>query len=867
MIRPLALWWRALCRRSEFERDLDAELAFHLAARSEDLQAAGLPAAQADRQARIELGMTGLQRDQIRRARGLTLFDILARDLRHAVRGLLRNPGFSLTALAVLGVALTANALLFSLFSAYALRNPPIAQPDRWVTLTATTAGNEHLAHWTEREADELIAAPSDGLEGVYLLREVRLTVSADGIRRASGEAVSANYFDLLGVRAARGRSFGADTEHRPVVLSHLGWQRLLGGINDPVGQRIELAGEAFNVIGVMPPEFTGTTPLLAMYWLRDRDYRALQAASGDNDLSVELGGLRRPDTSLAAVSAALSARASTFNPERDPAHHIAAAQATQRSGYLPARDRRALLQASLPVGLAFVLLLLVAAANLANLVLARFASRQHELAVRVALGAPRRRLLAQLLTECGLLALLAALLALGLAGLLLRPTQSALFGLMGDFGFDLLALRIDPSVLGYTLLLSLLATLAFGLVPALLATAPWRHGRARPELSARHPGSASGLRGALMVGQVAISVILLVLAGLVTANARKVDRTEIGFDPARTLALHVWPPSPTLIRELDALPQVEQISGTSRAPLMGSPHRADVRIGDRSESLLLRAVTPAYTGMFNIELLSGRGLNDADAAGARVALVSQRTAERLWPGRNAIGQVIELPPQESLGALPVGRFEVVGVVEDVVSGWFIDGLDASALYLPAALDQRPIASLMLRTRDATPATLDAIARRCLRVAPQLDCELMSMLGAVRIQRLPFLVASRVTAALGWTALAISWLGLYGLISYLVVQKRREIGVRLALGAPQRRVTGEIVAVAARQIALGIGIGLPLAFALSRLAAAVTDKLHTFDLLSFVAIPLALAALALLAAWLPARRSARVAPTEALRQD
>jgi predicted lysophospholipase L1 biosynthesis ABC-type transport system permease subunit len=202
-----------------------------------------------------------------------------------------------------------------------------------------------------------------------------------------------------------------------------------------------------------------------------------------------------------------------------------------------------------------------------------------------------------------------------------------------------------------------------------------------------------------------------------------------------------------------------------------------------------------------------------------------------------------------------------------VVSTWFITGLDSSAIYLPGTLESPAVRSLILRTHDSSPATLEAITRACVRAVPDQNCELMPMLGAVKLQRLPFLIASRVAAALGWIALAISCIGLYGLVSYLVVQKRREIGVRLALGAQPRRVTREMLSGAMRQILLGLLIGLPLAFALSHLAASFITTLRSFDLVSFVLVPLALALLSLCAAWLPARRSAAVPPTVALREE
>lgn len=868
MSARLRLWWRALSRRQRFEDDLEAELAFHLEARTADLVAGGMAEGPARRQARVELGMTGLHRDDCRRARGLAFTDALARDLRYAVRGLWRHPAYSLTALAVLSIALAANALLFPLFSAYALRAPPVADPARWVSLEARGEQGQRLAWWSQAEAQALIEQPPDGIERVYSLRELRLTVDAEVLRRASGEAVSEHYFEILGIAPAQGRTLAAAADvPRPVVLGHLGWQRLLAGQPDPVGRELLIAGQAFTVVGVMPPQFTGTTPLVALYWLRDEDARALLPDGDAEALALELSGMRRDGASPEAASAALGARASAFNVARDPDLRIAGASVEPRRGYLPAPDLRDALVATVPVLLAFVLLLLIAAANLMNLVLARFASRRPELAVRVSVGAPRRRLVAQLITECVLLATLAAALAVSIAALALGPAQAQLVALMADFEFDLIPLRIDAGVALYAWALALLATLAFGVVPAWLATGPWRRGRARPDLTAMQRNGGGRLRGRLMVAQLAASVVLLVLAGLVAANARLVERTQLGFDAGRTIAVHPWQATAPLLDALAALPGVEATALASRAPLMGSPHRLDARIGARSEPLLVRAVDAGYLDVFGIKVLLGRGLQRRDEAGARVAVVSRRTAENLWPERSPLGQVIELPPQDNLGRLRSGRFEVVGVVEDVVSAWFAHGTDASAVYLPAGIGDPAIGSIILRTRDSTAATLDAITRACARAAAEQNCELMPMRMAVRIQRLPFLAAAVAAGSLGWIALAICCIGLYGLVSYAVVQRRREIGVRIALGANSARIVRSLLAGSLRQIGLGLAIGLPLAWALGRLIAAYAPTLRSFDLGAFIVVPAALAALAVFAAWLPARRCARIDPLEAMRPD
>lgn len=871
MSRRLAPWWRAMTQRRRFEAELDAELSHHLEARRDALVDQGMSPDAARRQARIELGAVELHRDDCRRARGLAWPDRVRADLRHAVRGLLRNPGYSLTALGVLGIAVAANAVLFALFNAYALRSPPLERIERWVSVDARNEQARVLDKWTPDDADALLRDVPSMFEGLYAFRGLRLPVRAAVTRTVSAESVSDNYFDLLGVRTARGRVFRTDDERASepgVVLSDLGWRRLMHADPDVIGRSLEVAGRHFQVIGVMPPEFTGLSVNSSLLWLREADYRAMGLAAEGHPLEVDVGGFLHPGASRDAAVHALTPRVLAGNPQRDETLRLASVRVEPRRGYLRADERAEIIELGIPVAVGFALLLLVAAANLANLVLARFAARQRELAVRVAVGAPRRRLVAQLMTESVLLAAIAAGFGFLVAWLALAPLNAALFGLMGELGYDLIEVGVDARVLLYGLGLSLLSALAFGGVPALIATAPWRRGGpALPDPSALQRAGQSRLRGMLMVAQMVASVVLLVIASLAATNARQAERISLGYDPGRLIALKTAAPSEVLAAELARLPAVEAVGGTSSVFLMSSGVQLDVRVDQRSEAVKVRRVDAAYFDAMPLKLVRGRALRRSDESGNAVVAISRRTAERLWPGSDALGRTIELAPQDAYAGLHAGRYEVVGIVEDVVGGWYVSGLDASALYFPAALGDPDLGSLILRVNDASPVAQEAIRAACARAVPSQTCELLPLTSAFRFQRLPFVIASSVAAALGWTALGISCLGLYGLVSYLVLQKRREIGVRLALGARVGRVARDMLGGAARQIALGLALGLPIAFGISRLAASLLPQIRSFDLASFLAVPLGLALLALLAAWIPARRTASIAPTEALREE
>jgi predicted permease len=864
------LWWRSLRQRRQFETELEAELEFHLQARSDDLVRQGWSPDAAQRQARIDLGQREMHRDGCRQARGLAWADRLRTDLRHAVRGLVQHPGYSATALGVLGIAIAANAVLFALFNAYALRSPPLPQLDRWVAVDARNESARVLDKWTPQDADRLLRDPPPMFEGLYAFRGLRLPVRAAVTRTVSAESVSDNYFELLGVHAARGRVFraaGEEAAQPGVVLSDLGWRRLTHADEDVVGRSLEIAGRRFEVIGVMPPEFTGLSVNSSLLWLREADYRTLQLWHEGHPLEIDVGGFLREGASADAAAAALTPRMLADNPARDETLRLDAVRVEARRGFLRADERAEIVALGIPVAIAFAMLLLVAAANLANLVLARFAARQRELAVRIAVGAPRRRLVAQLATESALLAVIAAVLGFVVAWLALAPINAALFGLMGELGYDLIDVAVDGRVLLYGLGLSLLAAFAFGGVPALIATAPWGRGRGQPDPAGLQRSGRSRLRGALMVTQLVASVVLLVIASLAAINARRAEQIALGYDPTRLIALRTPAATPALVDALTRLPEVEAVGATSSVFLMSAGARIEVRVGDRSEAMATRRVDAAYFDALQLDALQGRVLRRSDEAGNAVVAISRRTAERLWPGEGALGRTIEVPPQETFAGLRAGRYEVIGVIEDVVGGWYVNGIDASALYFPAAAGDPDLGSLMLRVRDASPIAQEAIRTACARAAPTQNCELMPLTSAFRFQRMPFVIASSVAAALGWTALGISCLGLYGLVSYLMLQKRREIGVRLALGASSQRVARQMLAHSARQVALGLALGLPIAFAAAQVARSLSPQLALVDPFSFGIVPLALAALALAAAWIPARRTAEVRPTEALRQE
>lgn len=888
--RRLLHWLRDLFDRRRVERELDAELDFHLQSRADQLQAEGLPRAEALRHARIELGMLELHRDEVRAARGLRVIDALSADLRYALRSLRGSPVYALTAVGVLALPLTAALLLHGIYAAYALQSPPIERVERWVSVEGRSAEQRSFTQFTADEAETLVAAPPPALVGLYSARTLGhpLLVGAQ-LHKGMGAAVSDNLFQLLGVNARLGRVFtaGEDADRMGVVLSEAGWEQLFQRAADVVGRTLDIQGQRFAVIGVADKGFNGSHPIAQLYFIRHRDQRQL---FGDDagDLRYEVSGILQPQASVDMAAQQLAPRALALSEQRAPDQRLDTLEVLPQYGRLGAADREELVLASIPAGIAILLMLLIASANLANLVLARFSARRSELGLRSALGASRARLLSRLLVECAVIGGAASLLALALASLLLAPIHARVFGLIAELGASLVEVRLGAHSLLPALLLALTCTLAFGLLPALAVTRRSGDGGSAAGLGQSLRANAAGrLRSALMVTQIAASCLLLVVAGLIIANARRAAETPLGYAPERLVGMSAGSAPARLRQRLLELPQVEAIGASSQMPLMGEPRRLAARTGDTSDAgvearslvVRMRPIDSEWLPLLNVQALRGRLPRRGDPAS--VAVVSRSAAERLWPGADPLGRSLDLiddgEVQPALrdreGATAEGaaevesirRVEVIGVVPDIASGFLFAGSDGPVVYTPAQADDPALASLLLRLTDTRPETIVAVYNACAALAAGEDCAPFRLSAALRIQRLPLLVASEIASGLGAVALAISCFGLYGLVTYGVQQRRRELGLRLALGASRGRLIATVMRDARRQIALGLAIGLPLAFVLTRLLAQLTDRITLFDPLAFLGVPLLLALLALLAAYLPARASARIDPAESLR--
>ncbi|MCB1590254.1 MAG: ABC transporter permease [Xanthomonadales bacterium] len=861
--------WRVWRQRRRFEGEIDAELNFHLQARADQLQSTGVDRPEALRRARIELGMVNVHRDGIRAAVGLQGLDRWQSDLRQAWRSLRRSPVYASVAVLVLALPLATGLLLHGLYAAYALQSPALDRVDRWVHLHGVSAADPQLNRFTVSETDALLAQPPAALEGLYSARLLTLPIVTDRIRRGIGIAVSDNYFELTGVPALRGRVFRSDESSVDgVVLSERGWQRLFDRDENVLGRTLSIGGHAVQVIGVAGRDFRGTQEVGAHYWLREADARRYWPDPDGQQRTHTISGFVVPAAGLESLAQALSARLTALPGTTLPGDALQHVGVEAGRGYLRADDRRELQLALTPAAILVLLMLLIAAANLTNLVLARFSARRHDVALRCALGASRWRSFAHLLTECALLGGLAALLALLLLAAALRPLHGWLFGVMAEMGLDPIEITLGPTSVLLAALLAMLGTLVFGALPAWLVTRNAADPRGRGGLQQglkRH--GRQRLQGILMVLQLAASVFLMVVAAMIGGVSRQVEQAPLGFDPEGLVSMDAAAMGPARIQALRQLPQVTALAATSAIPLMRNLPLISVGDATRSEAFRVRWVDPDWFELMGQRPLAGRLFAPSDG-NRPIAILSQSAAQRLPSPQAVLGQRLQLSDATGELDLPA-TVEVMAVVPDLASGLLIGGHAPPTLYLPGRVDSPQLDTLLLRLSDSSPQALAQLYQRCVDASggEAGGCQPLRLTEALRLQQLPLRLASSLTAALGWIGLAISCIGLHGLVSYTIVQRRRQIGIQMALGATAGRVVRTVLRGALRQILVGLAVGLPVSWLLAALIAHYTSIVGATDARSLLLTPMLLLLVALLAAWWPARRSADIEPAEVLRSE
>ncbi|HJQ26937.1 MAG TPA: ABC transporter permease [Blastocatellia bacterium] len=802
----------------------------------------------------------------------------LIHDLRYAVRLLVRQPGFTLTALLALAIGIGATTIIFSVVNAVLLRPLPFPQAQRILRIEEQHGQTERTTNLTYASFIDL-AAQAETVEHLAACRFSTANLT-DGIepRQVSVLAVSAGYFSALGVVPVLGRTF-LPAEDLPeggnvVMLSHQLWQQRYGADPDFIGKTIKLGSSVATVVGVMPQGFRAGYPLAGQY-----DLWVPLVATGNlraNRRSHLLGVIARikPNVTLEQARAELNTiarRIEQQNPGIDPDMNLSAVGLQDR---LVAPLRQTLLVFFCAVGL----LLLIACANVANLLLARAATREKEMAIRAALGAGRLRLVRQVLTESALLAA-----AGGTLGLLLTVWGTQLVRQLDPTNFPRInEVSLDVRVLGFALLVSLLTGLLFGLAPALQLPRQALYETLKDGGRGNTGVRRAWLRQALVVAEVALTLVLLIGAGLLASSFVRLMQVNRGFDPTDVLTISLNLPAskyPTgaqqttilkqMLEHVAAAPGVRSAGLISVLPFTGGPATDFVIEGrppveaNQEPVADIRICDADYFRTLSIPLRAGRTFTERDNAEApRVLLINEEMARRYWPGESPLGQRVTM---KDWGPPLTG--EVVGVVGDVKA----DGLDSETrpmIYWPYPQFPGTFNNLVIRAAGEPRDVVAAVKSEVWLVDHEQPLSRIQTMeeviaGSVAPRRFNMLLLG-IFAALALTLAAI---GLYGVIAYTVAQRTHEIGVRMALGAQSRDVLRLVILQGGSLALIGVGAGLLAALALTRAMASLLYGVSATDPLTFVLIPLLLTLVALLACYLPARRASKVDPLVALRYE
>ena len=822
--------------------------------------------------------------------------DEMFQDLRYGVRMLAKRPAFTLVAMLSLALGLGANTAIFSLINTLMLRPLPIAQPDRLVALNNAGVNRGMFSNFSYPNFQDL-RARNEVFSDLIGYRITPLNVSHDGVNeRRWGYEVTGNYFAALGVQPALGRFIAADDDkargaHPVVVIGYQYWQRSFGGApdadrkdgegKDVVGKEIVVNGRRYTVIGVAPQGFLGTEiAAAAELWFPLSMHAQIEVGSnaldqrGSEILFVQ--GRLKPGVNATQAQTSLDLLAAQLereHPEENKDKRIA----LSAPGLFGNTMRGSLLGFTGLLMAVVGLVLLLACINLANLLLARAAERRREIAVRLALGASRFRLIRQLLTESLLLAvgggLLGLLPALWLVNLLrafkLPPNVPVVF-----------AIQVDYRVYLFTFLLSLVTGVVFGLLPAWQATQGDLVPALKDEGGHARVSRTSWLKSSLIVAQVALSLVLLIGGGLMVRALQQANTLKLGFNPQQAaelsfdLRLQGYESAQRkefqkhLLERVRALPGVEAAGMADLLPVDLHFSRTSVYVtgqvverNARVPSAMFSTASPGYFQAMGTRLLQGREFTaQDDEQAAQVAIINESFARRFFPNANPLGQ------QFSLGNAEAPKVQVVGIVED---GKYANLNEDGRPYVARPLWQSRIGatSLVVRTANDLPALAGAARNEIQQLDPTLPVAVTTLTEKLSLPLLPARMVASILGGFGLLALALAAIGIYGVMSYAVAQRTHEIGVRMALGAQKNDVLKLVIGQGMALTMLGVGLGLAAALALTRLMNGVLFGVSATDPLTFVGIAGLLMVVTLLACYLPARRATKVDPLTALRHE
>src|SRR5882757_210807 len=805
-------------------------------------------------------------------------------DVRYSLRTLLKRPGFTLTVVITLALGIGANATIFTWIKAVLLESlPGIERPEELVEIWGATRNNSalslsYLDYLDLRDRNEV-------LSGLIAHQMLPLNLGRGGKpERVQGAIVSGNYFHDLGVRALIGRTFLPEEDRRPnshpvAVIGYGLWQRLFGADPNVIGRTITLNEHDFSIIGVAPKDFGSTfagatidlwTPVMM------KDYLAPRFSLTDRGSRwLMVMGRLKPGATLAqaqgnltAISAQLQHTYPRTNDQLDVAVYSLMSSPFSLKGSL--RSSLAILMAAVAV------VLLIACANVANLLLARAASRRKEIAVRLALGGSRRRLVRQMLTESFVLALLGSAIGLALAFWTARSLPAFLppSGLEVNFNT-----RPDASVFAFTLALTVITTVLFGLVPALQASRTDLVTALKDNAAALGHGQRKiSLRHALVITQVALSTVALISAGLFVRSLRESYKADPGFDPHHVLLASFDPFLSgydenrgrefyrRLVERIATMPGVQSVSLARRLPLTLSGIAFSSVIVDgytprKDEDMRLNyeTVGPRYFQTMRILLAHGRDFDERDHEGAPgVVIINEAMARRYWPGGDALGRHMKLTKD---------WLEIVGIAKDVKNR-SLSETPQPFLYMPLLQDYRSNMILIARTAGEPKEMFHAVQAEVAMLDPRMPVfDAKTFDDHIGVSFFLQRMAATLLTIFGVLALSLSAVGLYGVMAYTVSQRTRELGIRIAVGAQRRDVLKLILGQGLFLSAIGMTGGLVTALIVTRFAAHLLYGISAADPVTFTSVALVLLGVALAAGYFPARRATKVDPLIALRTD
>jgi predicted permease len=880
-------WLNRLFPRRRRYEDLAVSIHEHIAERAEELVDEGMSESDAEQQARREFGNVCLMEQRSREAwQWPTLESILA-DVRFAVRQLIKSPGFTATAVITLALGIAINATMFSMVSGFLMGHVPAREPDRVVVLSSVDPDATFQADISPVSA----ASYLDWKQNTRMFQEMAASNEyRAGSLSGPGEqpdpvayaAVSANYFSTLGVAPQLGRGFVAGEDgpghDHVVILSHALWERKFGSDPSVIGRTVRLNREDYVVAGVMPQDFR-MLGFAAKLWTPLTLTPADRAPQARSNRFLHVFARLAPGVTLQEARAEMNVLASQAQREFPAAESRWGASARTLGDYLIYNFgiRQAL--SIIMTVVAFVLL--IACANVAGLLLTRAAGRQKELAVRMALGASRVRMVRQLLTEGLMIALLGGAVGLFLSYFGIRLVRA---GLTFNDAISEVPISLDKNVLLFAAAISIVSTLLVSLAPALKATRAAVNADLKNESRGGTAGRSQGrLRAVLVGGQIAMALFLLTGSGLLIRGVYLIDHEKLGFEHDHLLTAGVvldharYPDSAkqkefvhSLTAQLEQIPRVESVAVTSDLPATGAgsvpihiKSHAQARANEQHTATHM-VVSPEYFSVAGVPILRGRGFTTGDQVGTPgVAVVSQEFARRYFPGEDPIGKQIQL----DIAGAPAEWCEIIGIASDVKSFSEFPQIDP-AVY--ESFEQRPLAGFSVMMRSiADPATLaDSLRSAVARLDPELPLlRVLSMDGVIDSQRNGNPLFEKLLATFAVLALILSAIGIYGLIAYSVGQRTQEIGIRMALGAKAADISRMVLREGLKITGIGSAIGIAIAMPLPKVFNAMFSGLIFGAPVVYPVVLTVMLIVAFAATFGPAYRAARVDPSRALRNE